>query len=214
MKKAIKPLLKFLAILSSLAIIILLIFRLLFHEREYHIKTTFGDSFTICGGGLTNDYGLSDDNSDFLISLRNFYGTKDIKELCDSEYLRAYRICNTDEDAIILKIKKYDTFISIYPNNNDYTLYHLNGKYGEMIQSELLCDKNLMETVLPYLDELYPDEIQAIAEKLTSGDYEGLEQYGLTQEMINDKESLNEKIGIMKDYLNNNGGNQNERTAP
>ena len=57
------------------------------------------------------------------------------------------------------------------------------------------------------MDDIYHDEIQEMAKKLTSGNYEGLEQYGLTQEMINDKESLNEKIRIMEDYLKNNGGN-------
>ena len=63
------------------------------------------------------------------------------------------------------------------------------------------------------LDEVYHEDVLKIALKLTSNDYEGLEQYGLTQEMINDKDSLDEKIRIMEDYLNN-GGNQNERTAP
>ena len=62
------------------------------------------------------------------------------------------------------------------------------------------------------LDEVYHEDVLKIALKLTSNDYEGLEQYGLTQEMINDKDSLDEKIRIMEDYLNN-GGNQNERTA-
>ena len=70
-----------------------------------------------------------------------------------------------------------------------------------MIKSELLCDPNLTEIVLPYFDELYHYEIQEIAQKLTSNDYERIEKYGLTQEMINDKESLNEKIQIMEDYL-------------
>ena len=63
------------------------------------------------------------------------------------------------------------------------------------------------------LDEVYHEDVLKIALKLTSNDYEDLEQYGLTQEMINDKDSLDEKIRIMEDYLNN-GGNQNERTAP
>jgi hypothetical protein len=70
-----------------------------------------------------------------------------------------------------------------------------------------------MSILLPYLDNLYHSEVLKIALKLTSNDYEDLEQYGLTQEMINDKDSLDEKIRIMEDYLNN-GGNQNERTAP
>ena len=56
---------------------------------------------------------------------------------------------------------------------------------------------------MPYLDNLYHSEVLKIALKLTSNDYEGLEQYGLTQEMINDKDSLDEKIRIMEDYLNN-----------
>ncbi|MGB4090914.1 MAG: hypothetical protein WBK46_03080 [Ruminococcus flavefaciens] len=60
-----------------------------------------------------------------------------------------------------------------------------------------------MSILLPYLDNLYHSEVLKIALKLTSNDYEGLEQYGLTQEMINDKDSLDEKIRIMEDYLNN-----------
>jgi hypothetical protein len=44
-----------------------------------------------------------------------------------------------------------------------------------------------------------------MAQKLTSGNYEGLDKYGLTEEMINDKESLDEKIGIMEKYLKENG---------
>lgn len=137
----------------------------IFSEKTYHIKTEYGDEFTICGGGLTEDYCLSDDNSDFLISLGNYYGKKDFEELYDTECFKSYRICNTDEDVIILKIKKYDTFISVYVNNKDYTLYHLNGKYGEMIKSELLSDYKLIELIIPYLDELYHDEIIEIAKK-------------------------------------------------
>ena len=60
-----------------------------------------------------------------------------------------------------------------------------------------------MEVTLNYMDDVYHKEMQEMAKKLTSGNYEGLEQYGLTQEMINDKESLDEKIKIMEDYLNN-----------
>ena len=66
-----------------------------------------------------------------------------------------------------------------------------------------MCDGLYMSILLPYLDNLYHSEVLKIALKLTSNDYEGLEQYGLTQEMINDKDSLDEKIRIMEDYLNN-----------
>ena len=61
-----------------------------------------------------------------------------------------------------------------------------------------------MEIILPYLDELYHDEMVDIAQKLTSGDYEALDKYGLTEEMINDKESLDKKVKIMEEYLKEN----------
>ena len=51
-----------------------------------------------------------------------------------------------------------------------------------------------------YMDGVYHDEIMDMAQKLTSGNYEGLDKYGLTEEMINDKESLDEKIGIMEKW--------------
>ena len=73
----------------------------------------------------------------------------------------------------------------------------------EWFFANFLCDSLYMSILLPYLDNLYHSEVLKIALKLTSNDYEDLEQYGLTQEMINDKDSLDEKIKIMEDYLNN-----------
>ncbi|SFX43443.1 hypothetical protein SAMN04487832_105172 [Ruminococcus sp. XPD3002] len=64
-----------------------------------------------------------------------------------------------------------------------------------------MCDSQYIKILLPFLDKLYHDEMVDIAQKLTSGDYEGLDKYGLTEEMINDKESLNEKVKIMEEYL-------------
>ena len=74
---------------------------------------------------------------------------------------------------------------------------------AERVKNIFLCDINLMKICIYDLDYHYHKEMQEMAKKLTSGNYEGLEQYGLTQEMINDKDSLDEKIRIMEDYLNN-----------
>ena len=67
-----------------------------------------------------------------------------------------------------------------------------------------LADKYIMQVTMNYMDGVYHDEIMDMAQKLTSGNYEGLDKYGLTEEMINDKESLDEKIGIMEEYLKEN----------
>ena len=41
-----------------------------------------------------------------------------------------------------------------------------------------------------------------MAEKIVSEDFEGLDKYGLTEEMIQDTKSLEEKTKILKNYFN------------
>ncbi len=213
MKKVKKAILIFLAFIGVFALVILLLFWLLLHGHKYHIKTEFGDSFTIKAGVFTDDCCIMDDNSEYMESIIHFEGKKQFKTICHSEYYTCYQVKTDSDNLFILKFPEYNNCFSLCPSNEEYTLFLMKGKQGEIIKSELLCDSNLIELVLPYLDEVYHKEMQEMAKKLTSGDYEELEQYGLTQEMINDKDSLDEKIRIMEDYLNN-GGNQNERTAP
>ena len=176
----------------------------LFHERTYHVKTDFGDSFTICGGGITEDYCLRDDNSDFIMPLLAYNGKNDIQSIEDSDCLRCYKIQNNKENSYLLKLKRYDKYVVISASDKEYTEYEIKGKSGEMVKSELLCDSILMEITLPDLDRVYHDEMTDIAKKLVKHDFEDLDKYGLTEEMINDKESLDEKIGIMEEYLKEN----------
>ena len=203
MKKVIKILIS--GILSVIVCFLFIFW--LFHEREYHIKTEFGDCFTVYGGGLTDDYCILDDNSDIIASIVAYYGVKDFQAICDSDYLRCYRILNEKEDMYIMKIKKYDFFFVIDKSDKEYMEYIFNSQYsqlGEIIKSEFLCDLNLMEIVLPYLNQVYHDEMIMIAQKMVSGDFQALNQYGLSQEMINDKNSLQQKIQRMKSFLNEN----------
>ena len=60
-----------------------------------------------------------------------------------------------------------------------------------------------MEVTLQYMDSIYHNEFINMARKMIEGDFEGLDKYGLTEEMINDKESLEEKVTIMEEYLRN-----------
>lgn len=199
MKKVIKRVLISIAILL---VIVLLLFALvfwLFHVREYHIKTEYGDSFTVIGGGFTADYSMYDDNSDHVAELEHYH-KRYLVPVCDSDHFRCYRYQNESDDFYVFKIDKYDTFYTIYAND-EYTEHMLGGSEGKNIKSEFLCDSHLMEIVLPYFDKLYHDEIIAVAEKLIAGDHEALSEYGLTENMINDKGSLDEKIRIMTDYL-------------
>ena len=187
---------------------------LLFHGHKYHIKTEFGDSFTVSDNRMFEDIFLvSDDNSKFFTSIYHFESENDFISLRDSKYFRCYQIKNDTENVYICKIKSHNNN-PFFVLNDDKNMMLTNIQTDhEWFFADFLCDSLYMSILLPYLDNLYHSEVLKIALKLTSNDYEGLEQYGLTQEMINDKDSLGEKIRIMEDYLNN-GGNQNERTAP
>ncbi|MDE5854487.1 MAG: hypothetical protein K2H19_05430, partial [Ruminococcus sp.] len=100
----------------------------------------------------------------------------------------------------ILKIKKYDEFF--------YTGFYLNDSYYYMpeddaskVKSELLCDSTLMKICLHDLDRFYHDELREMGKKFVNRDFEGLDKYGLTEDMIKDNESLEEKIKVMEHYL-------------
>ncbi len=198
MKKVIK------GFIISIIIVLIFIFILLFYGREYHIKTEYGDSFTIRGGGIidVDAYCIIDDNSDFIASIDGFERKCDFMSICDSDYFRCYRIKNETQDMYILKIKKYDSFFTISKINEEYTEYLMSGKQGEIMKSEFLCDSTLMEICLPYLDKLYHYDIITIAKNMIEEDFENLNEYGLTEEMVNDKDSLEEKIEIIEHYRN------------
>ena len=200
MKKAIKTIF-IITVLLVFLIIILLIWS--FFGIRYHIKTEYGDSFTIIRSIWTEDIIINDDNSNYCMSLLSFNGKEDFKSICNSKFFLCYNIKNEKENLYICKLKKNNSFFSINENIKDLIKYRIINAKNHYIY-DFFCDYHYMEIILPYLDELYHDEMIDIAQKLTSGDYEGLDKYGLTEEMINDKESLDEKVKIMKEYLKEN----------
>ena len=200
MKKVNKSLM---IVITVFIIIPMLLLIWIFNGSSTHIKTIYGDSFTVIEDPLISGTVLNDDNSGYSQSLSSFYGKSCIKNVCDSEYFRCYRINESEDNLFICKIKNQDRFFSVNMNYKDEIIYNLK-EFKEWYISDFLCDHHYMEIILPYLDEVYHDEITAVAQKLVNRDFEGLDKYGLTEEMINDKESLDEKISIMEEYLKAN----------
>lgn len=75
---------------------------------------------------------------------------------------------------------------------------------AEKVKSEFLCDALLMEICIIDLDHLYHDELVEMGEKFVNRDFEDLDKYGLTEEMIQDDKSLRAKIKVMNQYLSEN----------
>ncbi len=165
----------------------------------HHIHTEYGDSFTVLEALWTDDITLKDNNSGYFVALSDYSGKRSIIPICDSPYFRCYQIDQSNNKFYICKIKKYDIFIDIFDEYPEDIKGRINTN-KEWFVSAFLCDYHYMEIILPYLDELYHDEMIAVAQKLVKHDFEGLDKYGLTEEMINDKESLEEKIGIMEKW--------------
>lgn len=60
MKKAIKISAIILLIIITPIVLMFLVVFFLFQEKEYNIKTEYGDSFVIYGGGFIGEYRISE----------------------------------------------------------------------------------------------------------------------------------------------------------
>ena len=206
MKKSVKSI--GIAVITVILIVLGLLVWSILGFRE-HIHTEYGDSFTVIYPLWDDEISIKDDNSHYFKLLSDFDGKISLKPTCDSPFFRCYQIKESKENVYICKIKEQGGFFSIDLSYKEGIISDLTN-FKEWYISNFLCDYHYMEIILPYLDELYHDEMIAVAQKLISRDFEGLDKYGLTEEMINDKESLEEKIGIMEKYLKENGGEHSE----
>lgn len=190
---------------ALMIVVVLLIAFWMFSERAYPIETVYGDSFTVCGGGFTGEYCILDDNAAPVVPIQKYDGAKDLKPVCDSRDVRAYRFMNEEEDFYILKIKQYDHYLIIDRNDDQYTMSVFNSERGRHLKNVFLCDAELMEMMLPYLDSVYHDEMMDAAQNMVSRNYHPLSQYGLSQEMHEDQAGLQRKTQILDSYLKANG---------
>ena len=196
-----KKVFKFSLILAIPLVLLFLVGFFLFHEREYHIKTEYGDSFIICGGGFSGEYCILNEKSEIIAPIHTFNGKSDLQPICDSDLFRAYSFINEEEDIYIMKIKKYDYFFIIDKNDTTYTKHLFESNRGEIIKNEFLSDIDLMTIVLPYFNQYYHNELVDIAQTLNSENIQFLKQYGLSQEMIDDRDTLNQKKQLIISFL-------------
>ncbi len=203
MKKVIKiSAIILLIIITPIVLMYLLMFLVvffLFQEKEYHIKTEYGDSFVIYGGGFVGEYYISEENnkSRIIATAEMYYKKSDLQPICDTNSFRAYSFINKHDEIYIMKIKKYDEFFIIDRDDEKYSK-HI---FESIIKTELLSDIELMKIVLPYFNQYYHDELLDIAQTLNSDNIQSLNQYGLTQEMIDDEETLNQKNQLINSIL-------------
>ena len=171
--------------------------------HHYTIKTEYGDVFYAYSDYMNDDAFIGCSEHDFELSMECFESKSDLTPVCDTEYFRCYHFCNSVEDFYICGLKPDGKYYWI-----DADKQYSSGRYPDLFSDELLkvflADKYIMQVTLNLMDGKHHGEIMDIAQKLTSGNYEGLNKYGLTEKMINDKESLDEKIGIMEEYLKTN----------
>ena len=171
-------------------------------DYTYNIKMENGDCFKVDCDSWGESYIIINSEHHFLHAIKYFGSKDDIKLFCDTEYFRCYKLHNESVNMYICGLKPDGDYFCVYVDDKiAHNIFR--NKFGEKFKKVFLADKYIMEVTLNYMDDVYHKEMQEMAKKLTSGDYDGLEQYGLTQEMISDKDSLDEKIRIMEDYLNN-----------
>ena len=171
------------------------------HKRT--IRTEYGDVFIGHSDKLSDAASLSCLEHNFCISVLYFGSETDLSPICDTKYFRCYKFSNIKENMFICGLKPNGDYFWIDPYEKNPPKF-FKEQYSEDFLKVFLADKYIMQVTMNYMDGVYHDELMDMAQKLTSGNYEGLEKYGLTEEMINDKESLDEKIGIMEEYLKAN----------
>ena len=184
-------------------------------KKKIHIQTDYNDSFTVITGSLENeDCLLIDDNSDFSEIISNSISNQNIIPICDTEYFRCYQVKTSKDDFYLFKFKQDDIFFTIYAisyfSDETNLTEHIKEWYEEdlnLVFPILLADKYIMQIFLPYMNICYPDKIIAIAKKMVAKDFDGLEEYGLTNDMTNDIPDLNEKIIIISEYLKSQENN-------
>lgn len=168
------------------------------------IKTEYGDVFTIHYDFFDPSctINLIDSNErHYSISAEFFNSKKDLTSVCNTEYFRCYRFKNQKTDMYICALNPNGDYFWIDANESEAPPF-FKEKYSEEFKKVFLADKYIMEITFVYMYDIYHNEFITMAEKLKARNFEGLDKYGLTEEMINDKNSLEEKIKVIEHYLN------------
>ena len=201
MNQTIKSIIKFLIVVLIITFTVILCFKSCSADN-YKVKTEYGDVFYMSydSGFKRNFASVTNLEHDFNVSIGYVDSEKDLTPVCDTEYFRCYRFKNELEDFYICGLKPDGNYLWI--DIHEEAPRFFKEKYSEDFKKTFLSDKYIMEITLPYMDDIYHNEFVTMAEKIVSEDFEGLDKYGLTEEMIRDTKSLEEKTKILKNYFN------------
>ncbi len=199
MKKHKKLLYKSIIVLIAIIALFLLSIYVLFLPKTWKIKTEYGDSFTVTGGGAIEEYVIQDDNG-FYAVIEEFHGKKGFQSICDTPYFRCYQVQGESDNLYIINIKSVGSFFSIYISDIDYTKQEFTGKRGSLIKANYLCDVHLMQITGAILFELYHDEMMTMRQDLINGNYGDLKKYGLTSEMTDETE-IAKRIEVINQFI-------------
>ena len=170
--------------------------------KTYRVVTEYGDIFSV--GDSVGMYNILHDN-EYIANVTSPKWKREFIPICDSEYFRCYKIKTDQDELYIFKIKELESFYTIYCNENEeeteYMQQVIKGHDGKVIKDHFLCDEHLMEITGPFLLDSYYDEMRTVVDDLNNGNYGKLKEYGLTDEMIKDTESLEKKKALMNQLV-------------
>lgn len=203
MKQIIYTTIKISAIIAGFVLFALIIIGIIaFHDTKYKVKTEYGDIFYMSYDSvfIKDVASITNKQHDFYVMINYVDSEKDLTPVCDTDYFRCYRFRNEIDNFYICGLKPDGNYTHITYGRKEAPSW-FKEEYSEDFKKVFLADKYIMEITLPYMDDIYHDEFVTMAEKFVSEDFEGLDKYGLTEEMIQDIKSLEEKTKILKEYF-------------
>lgn len=161
------------------------------------ITTEYGDKFKIERDGSMGKWFLHDEYGSVLRLPHDFDSVKDMRCLCNISEIRCYLI--DDEPPFIIYLTEESEGFQRLNLDGDY-LYSHEAKVPAA-KSILLIDNMVLREYLPYFIDKHTDETYDMLRNLVKGNYDELELYGLTDEIISDKFKLHRMQETAKQYL-------------
>lgn len=192
LKKAVKILLIFIGMIAVLFLAAAgVIFGILTSDTwsEEQITAEYGDEFVITHEKFLDKWRLINNDSHLSIAIKHYDDTEGIVGLCSTDSFKCY--------------KAGSVIIYCMAGENEFKVLAAAEELFETGETKiahgiLLSDSDVVKKYLPFFLNNYHSETKDMLERLFKGEYDGLEKYGLTAEVIADEEMLGEIIYAAK----------------
>lgn len=193
LKKAVKILLIFIGMIAVLFLAAAgIIFGILTSDTwsEEKVTAEYGDEFTVVHEEFLDKWRLTNNDSHLSIAIEYYDDTEGIVGLCSTDSFKCY--------------KAGSVIIYCMAGENEFKVLAAAEELFETGETEiahgiLLSDGDVAKEYLPFfLEHNYHAETRDMLERLFKGEYDGLEKYGLTAEVIADEERLSKIIYAAK----------------